>query len=301
MARDPYSWAANFARDANASARQSQSEAQNALMSVFTEEAARQRPYSNLPVELARSNAIADRNQQDWYKRSDYTFNQQKQLQDDRIAYRDSANRAKAQAPKAIQAKINMYAKMYGEDPDGLMAIAQQESDFNPNAVSPSGEHIGIFQIGGDFAKDFGVTDPTDIDQNIVGAIRGIRAARQALTPILGREPTYGEIYVAHQQGIGGAKALFSNPNAPAGSLVPSPKNISQNFGNPNAPAKQFTDFWVKRIDGNVQRRRLIRSRSRGQQQQAGILFETDGGEQVIVTGESTTPGLNEPTDDDNV
>lgn len=64
-----------------------------------------------------------------------------------------------------------------------------------------------------------------------------------SLLSSLGREPTPAEVYLAHQQGAGGAAALISNPNTPAGQLVP-PANIRSNGGDPNAPAAQFVALW---------------------------------------------------------
>lgn len=58
--RDPFSWAADFANTQHQRATQESGDAQNALMSIFREEAARQRPYVDLPVDLARHNMQAN-------------------------------------------------------------------------------------------------------------------------------------------------------------------------------------------------------------------------------------------------
>jgi hypothetical protein len=67
----------------------------------------------------------------------------------------------------------------------------------------------------------------------------------------LGRSPTQAELYLAHQQGAGGALKLLHNPDTSAGSLL-SPHAISQNGGNPNAPASTFVDKWASRWQGTA-------------------------------------------------
>lgn len=66
MARDPYSWAAEFASTQHQRAAQEGQQAQNALMQVFETEARRQQPWSDLPVDLAKMRqqyALAGQNQ----------------------------------------------------------------------------------------------------------------------------------------------------------------------------------------------------------------------------------------------
>jgi hypothetical protein len=61
--------------------------------------------------------------------------------------------------------------QQHNVDPDLLRAMAQQESGFNPAAVSPKGA-VGILQLMPDTAKDMRVVDRTDPSQNIYGAAR---------------------------------------------------------------------------------------------------------------------------------
>jgi hypothetical protein len=64
---------------------------------------------------------------------------------------------------------------------------------------------------------------------------------KASLTSALGREPTDAELYLAHQQGAGGAIKLLQNPN-----MTPAQLGLGQavavNNGNPNAPAVAFTN-----------------------------------------------------------
>lgn len=59
--------------------------------------------------------------------------------------------------------------------PAGLIrGMIQAESDFNVRAVSPAGAQ-GLMQLMPDTARELGVTDPFDINQNIDGGSRYLR------------------------------------------------------------------------------------------------------------------------------
>lgn len=52
-----------------------------------------------------------------------------------------------------------------------LKAVAKAESDFNPNVVSSSGA-MGVMQLMPETAKGLGVSEPFDVEQNIMGGAR---------------------------------------------------------------------------------------------------------------------------------
>lgn len=64
-------------------------------------------------------------------------------------------------------------AKKYGVSESLLKAIAKAESNFNPNDVSSAGA-IGVMQLMPSTAKELGVTDPYDPEQNIMGGAKCI-------------------------------------------------------------------------------------------------------------------------------
>ena len=64
-------------------------------------------------------------------------------------------------------------ADKYNVSIDLLKAIAKQESNFNPDAVSRSGA-MGVMQLMPATAKELGVTDAYDAEQNVMGGTKYI-------------------------------------------------------------------------------------------------------------------------------
>ncbi len=114
---------------------------------------------------------------------------------------------------------MGLLDELFGGDvtpaPSGLSPALQAyiprfiqiESGGNPNARS--GSYTGLLQMGPDEIAKYGGS----------GVEHGTRllADRAAqLQKVLGREPSPTELYLAHQQGMGGAQAHMTNPEAPA-------------------------------------------------------------------------------------
>lgn len=66
---------------------------------------------------------------------------------------------------------IEKYAQQYGVRPDVVKSMMKQESGFNPNARSGAGA-MGLMQLMPGTAKDMGVTNVYDPEQNIKGGVK---------------------------------------------------------------------------------------------------------------------------------
>ena len=100
--------------------------------------------------------------------------------------------------------------------PDPYTArLFQIESGGNPNAVSGSNQGLGQFGPG-EQAK-YGITDPTNPQQQISAVAQERADQTPMLASKLGRDPTPGELYLTHQQGVAGGPALLTaDPSLPA-------------------------------------------------------------------------------------
>lgn len=97
---------------------------------------------------------------------------------------------------KQIYASVNKYAKQYGVDPNFILAIIKNESDFQPNCVSSVGA-TGLMQLMPENFSTYGVSNPYNIDQNIKG---GVALFKQNLNQYNG---DYTLAYMAYGAGSG--------------------------------------------------------------------------------------------------
>lgn len=108
--------------------------------------------------------------------------------------------------------------------PAGYLArTAKIESSGNPNAKNPNSSAEGLFQFINSTGRAYGLNSSADKRDPVMASLAAAQLAgenQDYLRDRLGREPTAGELYLAHQQGAGGAASLLANPNAPAASVV---------------------------------------------------------------------------------
>ncbi|OJT83962.1 transglycosylase [Clostridioides difficile] len=73
-----------------------------------------------------------------------------------------------------IENAVEQASKKYNVDANLIKAIIKVESDFNPNTVSSAGAK-GLMQLMPENCRDFGVTNPFNIEQNIDAGTRHIK------------------------------------------------------------------------------------------------------------------------------
>lgn len=160
-----------------------------------------------------------------------------------------------------VNSAIQTAAQKHGVDANTLVQIARLESGGNPMAANASGA-AGLFQLMPGVARQYGVTNVNDAGQSADAAARLVKDNQAALRSALGREPTPGEIYLAHQQGADGAKALLRNPTmnvvdaleiAYDGDRRKAEAAVMQNGGDTSMTAGQFAGLWVGKVSGNGQ------------------------------------------------
>ena len=141
------------------------------------------------------------------------------------------------------------------DDQSTLLAIGKTESSLKPGARN--GSSTGVFQFHPDTFAALGGKDINDLGQQTDAAAALLQQNKGALSQALGRDPSPSELYLAHQQGIGGAKAILSAPAgtnavmALVGAGVPLAKaraSIVGNGGTPTMTTDQFAATWQRKF-----------------------------------------------------
>lgn len=142
------------------------------------------------------------------------------------------------------------YEQQYGLPEGYLGRTAYIESRGNPRAQNPNSSAAGLFQFIDSTAAQYGLSDPFDPTASADAAARLARDNAAQLRRALGREPTAAELYLAHQQGGGGASALLSNPNAKAADIV-GLDAVRLNGGRPDMTAGEFASLWISKYEAS--------------------------------------------------
>lgn len=146
------------------------------------------------------------------------------------------------------KAKIAAAGAQYGVDPKALEAIAMMESGGNPNAVSKTGA-VGMYQFTKGTAEEMGLTNRYDESANIIAGARLYAKNREQLRKKLKREPTANEIYLAHQQGAGGAAQIIRASETGNENLISSNVRRNMNLNNGiGLTSKQFIDLQSSKL-----------------------------------------------------
>lgn len=148
-----------------------------------------------------------------------------------------------------IRAIVSQAAQRHGVDPGAMLRIAMIESSGNPKAKNPKSSAGGLFQFIDSTAAQYGLADRYDPAQAADAAARLAKDNAAHLRRVLRRDPTGAELYLAHQQGAGGAAKLLANPNAPAASIVGADA-VALNGGHAGMTAGEFAGIWLKKAGG---------------------------------------------------
>ncbi|WP_208438405.1 transglycosylase SLT domain-containing protein [Bartonella vinsonii] len=149
----------------------------------------------------------------------------------------------------SIDQAIRQSASRYGLPESYLYRVAQIESGGNPNARNPRSSAGGLYQFIDSTAKQYGLQDRFDPIQAADAMGRLTRDNRNHLSRVLGRAPSEAELYLAHQQGAGGAARLLQNPQAHAVQIVGS-NAVGLNGGNAGMRAGDFVNHVLQMYGG---------------------------------------------------
>ncbi len=195
-------------------------------------------------------------------------------------------------AASAVEKAIATASRQTAVDFDFLLAQAEVESSLNPSAKASTSSASGLFQfidstwLGtmkrhgerfglGDVAAKISlspngrafVADPAQrqailamrFDPEIAAQMAAGLAEdnRAHLTPIIGRTPDHGELYLAHFLGAGGAgrflSAMAANPDQSAATLFPRPAAANRAvFFEPDGSARslgEVKDFLSAKLE----------------------------------------------------
>lgn len=115
----------------------------------------------------------------------------------------------------ATRAAIERAASEEGIDPAAALAIAERESNFNPQARS-SKTIRGLFQMRGDLRRQHGIGDSNDPYTQAKGWGGFFNGVKREMAGGLGRDPTDAEGYLGHHFGARrAARMMQMDPSTP--------------------------------------------------------------------------------------
>jgi soluble lytic murein transglycosylase-like protein len=79
-----------------------------------------------------------------------------------------------SQSQNAVRQHIQVAATRFGVDRNLVDAVAWQESRYNPRALSTAGA-MGVMQLMPGTARQLGVYNPQDVEQNVAGGTAYLR------------------------------------------------------------------------------------------------------------------------------
>ncbi len=130
--------------------------------------------------------------------------------------------------------------------------LARVESGNNPLAKNPKSSAKGRFQFINSTAQQYGITaefgTPEYTKQEEEAVKKFTQDNYNALRDRLGRDPSHGELYLAHQQGTEGAFKILSQPDQKAIDVL-GRDEVLNNGGNEEMTLSEFANKWTKKFD----------------------------------------------------
>jgi hypothetical protein len=142
---------------------------------------------------------------------------------------------------------IQETAEAHNLNPADFARMAEIESRYDPNAYHPVSRAAGLFQFVPATAAQYGLKSVFNARANADAAAALWLDNERELRRKLERSPTPGEIYLAHQQGAGGAIALLTRPDELAVDVV-GRDAVLLNGGRSDMTAKAFAAKWIDRF-----------------------------------------------------
>lgn len=154
--------------------------------------------------------------------------------------------------------------------PDGyLNALAAVESGGNPLARNASGA-AGLFQFMPDTVAGMGGFDPYNVQQATAAAAQLTKDNDRYFRKKMGRAPEGRELYLMHQQGMGGGTQLLQNRDKSAlevltgvykGDSGKAAAAIQQNGGRIDMTAGELAELQMSKYDKKYQAQMIARER----------------------------------------
>lgn len=132
------------------------------------------------------------------------------------------------------------------------LADVETGGTYNANAQNPNSSAGGLFQFLDSTWSKIGSGSKLGTGTNVSSAIADLTTANYGyLVGALGRKPSEGELYLAHQQGAGNAAKLLNNPNADAASII-GYDALTLNGGSVGMSAGEFANMWTSKFPGGA-------------------------------------------------